>query len=617
MQKSFCLLLLLFNFAPSIYAEKFTLTGDDRPVAGVSLIVTTPNTDDLSQYTFKWIRGDAFGTFDDATILSSTKDYVISESDYEHWLRVTVCDRAGETVFSKDTWISKLPVLYIDTENGKLINSSTNYVTASLRIQGNAEYEQQYTGTTEIRLRGASSSTYPQKPYKLKLDKKTNLFGFGKSKHWVLVSNYKDKSCLRNYIGSELAEELGILHMKMTWVDVVINGEAKGCYMLSQHIRVEKNSVDIFDWEGEAEDIADALFDSIKTESNLSETDREQLGKTMKQDLAWITTGMVTFIGKTHNLADYALKKEYDISKGYLFECTYKTDGYTQFTTPKDVHFEVTSPEYLSTNREMLSFATGFWSDFEAEYSHVPTPDNVKNFSKYADMKSMVGIWLVNEIMGQCDGTNSRFSYIGEDRKLHFGPAWDFDHASSCWVSPGTKEFFYSFGYEWACWYYRKWYPDPVLCQMTYDAYWNIARPFIMECVSENGEINAKYTLFAEAGRTNDILWGSYPSTQNPSAVQCTTAEDVEVLRNFLLDHIKWLDKQFSSVKTLVGAMNRQCTYPCNPDIVDGIQAPPASEQGEGPALSKETGAQKVIKNRHLYIIKDNETYAVDGKRIK
>ena len=56
---------------------------------------------------------------------------------------------------------------------------------------------------------------------------------------------------------------------------------------------------------------------------------------------------------------------------------------------------------------------------------------------------------------------------------------------------------------------------------------------------------------------------------------------------------------------------------PCNPDIVDGIQAPPASGQDEGLVLSKETGAQKVINNKRLYIIKDNETYGIDGKRIK
>ena len=589
----------------------FTLTGDDRPVIGESLSVRSGG--ELSQYTFKWTRGDEFGTFDD-TALSLTKDYVITESDYEHWLRITVFDNAGDTVFTKNTWISKLPVLYIDTEDGKPVTSKTDYVTANFRIQGYAEYEQQYVGTTEIRGRGTTSwIQYPQKPYKLKLDKKTSLFGFGRSKHWVLVSNFNDKSCLRNYIASELARQLGGMGMKMTWVDVVLNGEVKGCYMLCQHIRVEKTSVDIFDWKGEAEAVADALFDAVKEADALEEADRGLLEEAMENNLAWVTSGTVSFKDKTYALSDYGLKKEYDIHQGYLFEATGNRDGISQFTTPGDVHLEVCVPEHVNTNSEMFSYVTGFWNDFEAEYSRVPTVDSIKNFPKYADMTSMIAVWLVNELLGQGDPTNSRYSYIARDGKLHFGPVWDFDCAASCWIVAPSVNHFLTLIYSHTYMYYKKWFPDPVLCQMAYDAYWNVARPFIMDYISEGGKMDEKYALFAEAGRTNDRLWGSYPSLLVPSAKPRTTAEDVEYLRSFFIGHIKYLDPHFASVKTLIEAMNNICPYPCDPDIIDGIQAPPASGQSDESVST----ARKVIRDKHLYIEKDNETYSVDGKRIR
>ena len=207
--------------------EVFVLNGTEQPVVGHALSVSTPYLDNTLGLSFRWIRGDALGIFDDADILSDTPTYIIKDSDDEHWLRVTVCDSFGNVVFTKDTWISKLPVLYIDTEDGKPITSKTNYKTACLRIQGNAEYEQQYVGQAEVKGRGATSwAKYPQKPYKLKLNTKTKLFGFPKSKHWVLISNFNDKSCLRNYIASKLAKQLGVLGMDMTWVDVVLNGEA-------------------------------------------------------------------------------------------------------------------------------------------------------------------------------------------------------------------------------------------------------------------------------------------------------------------------------------------------------------------------------------------------------
>ena len=591
----------------------FVLNGTEQPQAGSTLSLTSEKLD-LSEFTFKWTRGDALGAFNDSDVLSDTNSYAVTDNDYEHWLRVTVCDKAENTVYTQDTWISKLPVLYIDTDDGKPVTSKENYVTANLRIQGNTDFEQQYLGATEIRGRGTTSwSQYPQKPYKLKLDKKTNLFGFGKSKHWVLISNFNDKSCLRNYTASRLAKQLGVLGMNMTWVDVVLNGEVKGCYMLSQHVRADKNSVDIFDWEDEAEDVADALFNAVKDADTLQEEDKELLEETMKANLSWVTDGNVTFNGKNYNLSDYSLKKEYDISQGYLFEATAKKDGLTQFTTPGNVHFEVCTPEYLSTNSRMLSYVTELWTTFEAEYSRIPTTGSTKNFSKYADMESMVAVWLVNEMMGQGDPTNSRYSYIAGDGKLRFGPVWDFDHAASCWSTDQNVHFFYTLIHNLPYIYYKKWFPDPGLCLMAYDAYWKVARPFVMDYISEGGELDAKYARIAEAGRTNDILWGSYPSILNPKAEPRTTEKDAEILRTFLLGHIQWLDQQFESVRTLVEAMNKVCSYPCDPDIIDGIATSVVSKQSE---RQTQTGIQKIIKNKHLYIIKNGETYSLDGYRV-
>jgi len=139
---------------------------------------------------------------------------------------------------------------------------------------------------------------------------------------------------------------------------------------------------------------------------------------------------------------------------------------------------------------------------------------------------------------------------------------------------------------------------------MAYDMYWDVARPFILDYISEGGEMDAKYALIAEAGKTNDVLWGEY-SGINPNAAPRTAAEDVEILRTFLYGHIKWLDKQFQSVKTLIEAMNKVCAYPCDPNIIDGI---------ENPSSDKQPAARKVVRDKHLYIIKDGITYSIDGK---
>lgn len=536
------------------------------------------------------------GVFDNEKVLSETPEYTITDKDYEHWLRVIVGDKTGETLFSQDVWISKLPVLYIDTEDGEPITTKEYYVPANLRIQGNEEYEQQYLGTTQVKGRGNSSWIgYPQKPYKLKLDNKTSLFGFGKSRHWVLISNFNDKCGLRNYIASQLAKKLGVIGMNMTWVDVVVNGEAKGCYMLSQHVRVEKHSVNVFDWESEAENIANPLFSWLSEErTDLTVDDLTLLEDSMKRNFSWVTSGLVNFKEQAYDLVDYGLKQEYNVKQGYLIEAKGESNRLNGFKTPKGVFLEVKVPERVFTNEEMMSVAVDVWNNFEAECCQEPSSKG-KEYEKYADVQSMIGIWLVNEIMAQGDPDNSRFSHIPEDGRLHFGPVWDFDHSSACWSTSKKVNNFYTLENREPHTYFQYWFPDPVLCQQAFDIYWEVARPFMTDYLSEGGEMDKKYDFIAKSLETNDHLWGTYPSLLYPSAQPRTAKEDFEILKDFLRKHMDWLDQQLESPETFIDATNEFCPYPYKEAQI----------------------ARKVIQDKRLYVIRGAKRYSISGQRIK
>ena len=146
---------------------------------------------------------------------NSENFYIPTENDLEKWIEVRVTD-GSETMTAK-MYCSKLPVVYINTENGQEITSKENYIDATIRIQGNKEYEStgiDQEAETEIRGRGNSTWGQPKKPYKLKLGSKTNVLGMGKNKHWVLLANYLDgkfdekytflQSVSRNGYGSNL-----------------------------------------------------------------------------------------------------------------------------------------------------------------------------------------------------------------------------------------------------------------------------------------------------------------------------------------------------------------------------------------------------------------------------
>ena len=140
-----------------------------------------------SNVTYKWNV--------DGRLVSTESSYTPTEADLETWIEVVVNNGTSEV--STKLYCSKLPVVYIDTEGGQAITSKEKYIDATIKIQGNAEYSSSkvlYEGATEIRGRGNSTWSQPKKPYRLKLDKKADVFGMGKSKHWVLLANSPDDS---------------------------------------------------------------------------------------------------------------------------------------------------------------------------------------------------------------------------------------------------------------------------------------------------------------------------------------------------------------------------------------------------------------------------------------
>ncbi len=128
-----------------------------------------------------------------------------------------------------------LPVLYINTENGKPVTSKTEYLYAQYWLvpMGNEEIEavgsEDYPLPMQIRGRGHSSWKSPKKPYKIKLGAKAALMGMPENKHWALL-----KPTENTVAGLQLGKLTG-----MVWtpdfrpLEVVLNGDYIGLYFLT------------------------------------------------------------------------------------------------------------------------------------------------------------------------------------------------------------------------------------------------------------------------------------------------------------------------------------------------------------------------------------------------
>lgn len=140
-----------------------------------------------------------------------------------------------------------LPVISITTENSGEITKE-NYIGCSVSLLDTETNNNIILQTGKIKGRGNSTwKNFDKKPYKIKLDSKEDLFGFGKAKDWVLLADYIDGSLIRNMLAYRTALELSELDSSPNCqsVEVYLNGEYRGIYLLCEQVEINKHRVEI------------------------------------------------------------------------------------------------------------------------------------------------------------------------------------------------------------------------------------------------------------------------------------------------------------------------------------------------------------------------------------
>jgi hypothetical protein len=491
----------------------------------------------------------------DGEKISNTGDsYTPTEDDLEKMLSVTVT--ADGVDYTCAMYISELPVVYINTDSGEAVASKEEYEGATFKLQGSSEYDdtsQLYDGEISIRGRGNYTWEHEKKPYKIKLDTKTNILGMGESKHWVLLAEYMDYTHLRNSIFPYISEQLGMEYTAdMTPVAVVLNGEYNGMYYIAENVRIAENRVNIYDWEETAEDIAKAVYKANKS-SGMTKTQRDELEELLQQDLTWVTTNTFTWDGKSYTVSDYVTLPD-DITGGYLLELDtydyYHTKQVSDFETDGQQPIQFKSPEYAVTNDSMYNYAKDYIQAFEDsvtadDYYTEYDGDNL-HYSELFDMDSLVKYWFTLELSANCDGMRfSNFMYKDFDSLFKMGPAWDYDWTwNASYVVPTnewwTSQSYYNDTEHW----YKYLTKDPYFIVQAYEQYQEI-KPSLDELTKTNGLIDTWASKYEKSAVADLKKWHSDTSY----------ATEVQSLKEYGTARFSWLDEQFSSVETLAKSL--------------------------------------------------------------
>ncbi len=169
-----------------------------------------------------------------------------SSVDFSKGVTYTLKSATGTTknYIVSIAWDNKLPQVNISTDGRVGINSKTNFIPTKITIDGQSRYND-FTGRAQIRGRGNSTWTFPKKSYKFKLDEDAEILGLKAEKDWVLLANFLDGTHLLNAVGMKIGQLLEMPYTNtMIPVEVTLNGETLGIYMLTEQIEVKKNRVD-------------------------------------------------------------------------------------------------------------------------------------------------------------------------------------------------------------------------------------------------------------------------------------------------------------------------------------------------------------------------------------
>ena len=269
---------------------------------------------------------------------------------------------------------TNLPCVVIHTKNNQDPYDKVNYIESMVTILG--ADGSVLRDTAGLRLRGNASINFPKKPYRIKFASKHKVLGSpAKAKNWTLINNYGDKTLMRNIVAFRVSEACKMPYTPFCRaVDVLVNGEYKGNYQLSDKIEVKKGRVDIDEM-----------------------TPNDLVGNAL--------------------------------SGGYLWEI----DGYANqepspYYSPQGMPITIHSPKDDEIVPAQRAYFESYFRALEERVYKSSANDST--WRQYIDYPSFARYFLTNEVCGNPDMIWSCYMYKKRnDTKAYTGPVWDFDIA--------------------------------------------------------------------------------------------------------------------------------------------------------------------------------------------
>lgn len=298
----------------------------------------------------------------------------------------TITSWDNESVYDESKLVA--PRIDINTSNNQDITSKDISLTCTVTVNTNDKSYFLDRASAKVRGRGNSTWQYSdKKPYKITFDVKQDLFGMGAARKWVLLANSFDITLMRNQITFYLAEQFGMeFTPKYKWVNVFVNGQYKGVYLLTEQVQESDTRVTI----------------------DSSKTGEEDTGYLIEFD----------GLGDTGDFMYFNIDNVSGVANNW----------------PNTYRGIVKSPD----DKECTFAQKEFIGSYVNQVNRAILTKNWVNIQKLIDVDSFVNGFIVNEIVLNNDMGWNMFLYKKKGGKLYFGPMWDFDQSCGNSTHGGT-----------------------------------------------------------------------------------------------------------------------------------------------------------------------------------
>lgn len=421
------------------------------------------------------------------------------------------------SLFAQTLTSSNLPIIIINTSGQTIIDDPK--ITADMGIIYNGAARNavtdpfnHYNGKIGIEVRGQSSQQFPMKSYGIELrdaagaSQDKALFGLPKESDWVLYAPYNEKTLLHNFLAYAVSREMGYWAANCRYVELVLNGDYKGIYVLMEKIKRGAGRVNI---------------------SKLAATD--------------ISGDAVT--------------------GGYIFSIDKDADGWYSAYRPggaitQRIQFSYVYPKITAIVPQQAAYLKSYVDSFENSLTASSFQDTRTGWRRFADEASFIDYFIVNEASRNVDGYRLS-SYFYKDRdskggKITAGPVWDYDlafkNANYC---SGSNVDGWAYRFNAVCpadyWQVPFWwdrlmsdtaFASDLLCR------WKVVRQTTLSLAHLNALIDSVAALTAEARQRHFQRWpvlGQYV-WPNPQPLATTYDGEIGTLKSWLAARLNWID---------------------------------------------------------------------------